>query len=254
MVASTADTQEVLMEIRNVDKAFGGVKAVDDVSMDLRAGIITTLVGPNGAGKTTLFNLITGELLKDSGSIKWLGNPINKIKPYQAARAGILRTFQDLRLFNEMSVEDNILTSVEDNSVPVPLTKSQRTARREKVEYALNRAGLFTKRKIRAKDLAYAERKFLSMARVMATDARLWLLDEPASGLDPNSYEKFLEILREEVKQGVTVCIIEHNLDIVIGISDRIAFLDRGKLLADGEPQSVLNDPELRAIYFGERT
>ncbi|MCC3306322.1 ABC transporter ATP-binding protein [Sneathiella sp. HT1-7] len=254
MVASTADTQEILMEIRNVDKAFGGVKAVDDVSMDLRAGIITTLVGPNGAGKTTLFNLITGELLKDSGSIKWLGNPINKIKPYQAARAGILRTFQDLRLFNEMSVEDNILTSVEDNSVPVPLTKSQRTARREKVEYALNRAGLFTKRKIRAKDLAYAERKFLSMARVMATDARLWLLDEPASGLDPNSYEKFLEILREEVKQGVTVCIIEHNLDIVIGISDRIAFLDRGKLLADGEPQSVLNDPELRAIYFGERT
>ena len=242
------------MEIRNVDKAFGGVKAVDNVSMDLRAGIITTLVGPNGAGKTTLFNLITGELSKDSGSIKWLGNPINKIKPFQASRAGILRTFQDLRLFNEMSVEDNILTSVENNSVPIPLTKSQRTARREKVEHALNRAGLFSKRKVRAKDLAYAERKFLSMARVMATDARLWLLDEPASGLDPNSYEKFLEILRDEVKQGVTVCIIEHNLDIVIGISDRIAFLDRGKLLADGEPQSILDDPELRAIYFGERT
>ncbi|MEX0583246.1 MAG: ABC transporter ATP-binding protein [Sneathiella sp.] len=254
MGASAADTQDVLMEIRNVDKAFGGVKAVDDVSMDLRAGIITTLVGPNGAGKTTLFNVITGELAKDSGSIKWLGNPINRIKPYQAARAGILRTFQDLRLFNEMSVEDNILTAIEDNSVPVPLTRVQRTARREKVDYVLNRTGLFSKRKIRAKDLAYAERKFLSMARVMATDARLWLLDEPASGLDPNSYEKFLEILREEVRQGVTVCIIEHNLDIVIGISDRIAFLDRGKLLADGEPQTVLNDPELRAIYFGERT
>lgn len=254
MGASAADTQDVLMELRNVDKAFGGVKAVDDVSMDLRAGIITTLVGPNGAGKTTLFNVITGELAKDSGSIKWLGNPINRIKPYQAARAGILRTFQDLRLFNEMSVEDNILTAIEDNSVPVPLTRVQRTARREKVDYVLNRTGLFSKRKIRAKDLAYAERKFLSMARVMATDARLWLLDEPASGLDPNSYEKFLEILREEVRQGVTVCIIEHNLDIVIGISDRIAFLDRGKLLADGEPQTVLNDPELRAIYFGERT
>ena len=253
MVAENMATQDVLMEIRNVDKAFGGVKAVDDVSMDLRAGIITTLVGPNGAGKTTLFNLITGELSKDSGSIKWLGQPINRIKPFQAARAGILRTFQDLRLFNEMSVEDNILTSVEANSFPVPLTRSQRTERREKVEYALNRAGLFTKRKTRAKDLAYAERKFLSMARVMATDARLWLLDEPASGLDPNSYEKFLEILREEVKQGVTVCIIEHNLDIVIGISDRIAFLDRGRLLADDEPQTVLNDPALRAIYFGER-
>ncbi|MAL78785.1 MAG: ABC transporter ATP-binding protein [Sneathiella sp.] len=254
MVASHTGTQDVLMEIRNVDKAFGGVKAVDDVSMDLRAGIITTLVGPNGAGKTTLFNVITGELAKDSGSIKWLGNPINRIKPYQAARAGILRTFQDLRLFSEMSVEDNILTAVENNSLPLPVGRAQRTARLERVEYALDRTGLSSKRKIRAKDLAYAERKFLSMARVMATEARLWLLDEPASGLDPNSYEKFLEILREEVKQGVTVCIIEHNLDIVIGISDRIAFLDRGKLLADDEPQKVLNDPALRAIYFGERT
>jgi ABC-type branched-subunit amino acid transport system ATPase component len=254
MVASSADTQDVLMEIRNVDMACGGVKGVDNVAMDLRAGIITTLGAPNGAGKTTLFNVITGELAKDSGSIKWLGDPINRIKPFQAARAGILRTFQDLRLFNEMSVEDNVLTAVEANAVPVPLTKSQRISRREKVEYAINRAGLFSKRKIRAKDLAYAERKFLSMARVMATEARLWLLDEPASGLDPNSYEKFLEILRQEVKQGVTVCIIEHNLDIVIGISDRIAFLDRGKLLADDEPQTVLNDPDLRAIYFGERT
>ena len=254
MVASHTGTQDVLMEIRNVDKAFGGVKAVDDVSMDLRAGIITTLVGPNGAGKTTLFNVITGELAKDSGSIKWLGNPINRIKPYQAARAGILRTFQDLRLFSEMSVEDNILTAVENNSLPLPVGRAQRTARLERVEYALDRTGLSSKRKIRAKDLAYAERKFLSMARVMATEARLWLLDEPASGLDPNSYEKFLEILREEVKPGVAVCIIEHNLDIVIGISDRIAFLDRGKLLADDEPQKVLNDPALRAIYFGERT
>ena len=253
MVSSQTNTQEVLMEIRGVDKGFGGVKAVDNVSMDLRAGIITTLVGPNGAGKTTLFNLITGELTKDSGTITWLGEPINRIKPFQAARAGILRTFQDLRLFNEMSVEDNILTSIEANALPLPTAKSHRKAQREKVEYALSRTGLIDKRNIRAKDLAYAERKFLSMARVMATDARLWLLDEPASGLDPNSYEKFLEILREEVKQGVTVCIIEHNLDIVIGISDRIAFLDRGKLLADDEPQKVLNDPDLRAIYFGER-
>ncbi|WP_373089822.1 ABC transporter ATP-binding protein [Sneathiella sp.] len=253
MTATIDVKQAVLMEIRNVDKAFGGVKAVDDVSMDLRAGIITTLVGPNGAGKTTLFNVITGELTKDSGSITWLGSPINRIKPYQAARAGILRTFQDLRLFNEMSVEDNILTSLEANSFPVPLTRSRRAARRDRVDYALNRTDLFSKRKMRAKDLAYAERKFLSLARIMATEAQLWLLDEPASGLDPNSYEKFLEILREEVKQGVTVCIIEHNLDIVIGISDRIAFLDRGKLLADDEPQIVLNDPALRAIYFGEQ-
>lgn len=253
MTNSSTKTPDVLMEIRNLNKSFGGVKAVDDVCMDLRSGIVTTLVGPNGAGKTTVFNLITGELTKDTGSIRWLGQKIDKIKPYQASRRGIIRTFQDLRLFNGMTVEENILTSIEAMSFPKIMTPAQREYQRNRVEYALDRTGLGKKHHTLANDLAYAERKFLSMARILATEAQLWLLDEPASGLDPQSYERFLDILREEVKKGVTVCIIEHNLDIVINISDRIAFLDRGQLLADGDPETVLNDPKLTAIYFGER-
>ncbi|GLQ05134.1 ABC transporter ATP-binding protein [Sneathiella chinensis] len=253
MTDTHTSSSDVLLEIRGLNKSFGGVKAVDEVSMDLRAGIVTTLVGPNGAGKTTFFNLITGELTKDTGSIRWLGQKIDRIKPYQAARKGILRTFQDLRLFNDMTVEENILTSIEPMSFPTFRTRAQRAEQQERVEYALERTGLADKRHTLANDLAYAERKFLSMARILATDARLWLLDEPASGLDPQSYDRFLDILRVEVKKGVTVCIIEHNLDIVISISDRIAFLDRGRLLADGDPETVLNDPELTAIYFGER-
>lgn len=245
---------ETLMQIRNLDKSFGGVKAVDDVTMDLRAGIVTTLVGPNGAGKTTFFNLITGNLPRDGGEVTWLGRDIAGVNPHRIARAGIMRTYQDLRLFDGMTVWENVLNATEYGALPIPLGSAARRARRERIERVLERTRLIDKRDTRALDLAYAERKFLSMARIMATQARLWLLDEPASGLDPASYDRFLTILREDVAQGVTVCIIEHNLDIVIGISDRIAFLDRGKLLADGDPQTVLNDPELAKIYFGERT
>lgn len=239
-----------LLEIRNLDKGFGGVKAVDDVSLDLRAGIVTTLVGPNGAGKTTIFNLITGHLARSGGTVRWLGRDIGGLPPYRIARLGIARSFQDLRLFSHMSAEENVLTVLEPHSLP---TLAGGRARRAQAMAVLERVGLAEKRAVRASDLAYAERKFLSLARIMATGARLWLLDEPASGLDPASYELFLDLLRAEVRGGVTVCIIEHNLDIVIGISDRIAFLDRGRLLADDEPKRVLEDPKLAAIYFGER-
>ena len=242
-----------LMAIRNLDKSFGGVKAVDDVSLDLRAGIVTTLVGPNGAGKTTLFNLITGNIARDGGTVVWLGEEIGGISPHRTARRGIIRSYQDLRLFDGMSVYENVLSAVEQNSVPIPMSRARRRARRDRIEHVLERTGLADKRRTRSADLAYAERKFLSLARIMATRARLWLLDEPASGLDPASYERFLTILREDVAGGVTVCIIEHNLDIVAGISDRIAFLDRGRLLADGEPDAVMADPDLARIYFGDR-
>lgn len=242
-----------LMEIHNLDKSFGGVKAVDNVSISMHAGIVTTLVGPNGAGKTTLFNLITGNLARDSGTVTWLGHEIAGIKPHQAARKGIIRSYQDLRLFDGMSIYENVLCAVETNALPVPMSRAARRVRREYIEHVLARAGLADKRHEMAVDLAYAERKFLSLARIMATQARLWLLDEPASGLDPSSYERFLTILREDVESGVTVCIIEHNLDIVSGISDRIAFLDRGKLLAEGDPKTIMNDPDLARIYFGDQ-
>jgi ABC-type branched-subunit amino acid transport system ATPase component len=165
----------------------------------------------------------------------------------------MVRSFQDLRLFEKMTVEENIMTTFERSSLPRITTPAKRAERREFIDRILERCTLTDKRNTRASDLAYAERKFLSLARIIAAQGRLWLLDEPASGLDPQSYNRLLGIIREEVQTGVTVCIIEHNLDIVIGISDRIAFLDRGKLLADDTPQVVLNDPKLASIYFGER-
>jgi len=246
---------DVLLQATGLAITFGGLKAVDGVSFALRSGIITALVGPNGAGKTTLFNLITGHLAPDRGDVTWLGQSILGLPHWKIARLGIGRSFQDLKLFASMTVEENIET-VTERSAWLWQTggAAAKKARRERVEATLAATGLADKRDARAVDLAYAERKFLSLARILASGARWWLLDEPASGLDPGSYERFLSLLRRQVREGATICIIEHNLDIVQGISDRIAFLDQGRLLAEGEPKAILSDPALAAIYFGERS
>jgi branched-chain amino acid transport system ATP-binding protein len=249
MTAETS-SQEILLQIRNLNKNFGGLQAIDDVTLDLPAGVITTLVGPNGAGKTTLFNLITGHLIPTSGTVHWLGKPLKGVQPWQVARLGIARTFQDLRLYSQMTVEENVMTVTERSSW---LWQGGRKAAEQRVTEILNETQLIEKRYERAVDLAYAERKFLSLARIMASEAKLWLLDEPASGLDPRSFDRFVTLLRDYAKRGITICIIEHNLDIVIKLSDRVAFLDQGKLLAQGSSEDILKDPHLAAIYFGER-
>ena len=242
--------QKLLLEIRNLSKNFGGLQAISDVNLDLPAGIITTLVGPNGAGKTTIFNLVTGHLVPSSGTIDWLGEPLTGIAPWRIARKGIARTFQDLRLFSHMTVRENIQTVMERSSWLWQRKTSEMT---DKLEQVLQETGLIDKRDERAVDLAYAERKFLSLARIMASDSFLWLLDEPASGLDPRSFDRFVELLKDYASRGVTICIIEHNLDIVTRLSDTVAFLDQGRILAQGSSEEILKDPHLAAIYFGDR-
>ncbi|QGZ63045.1 ABC transporter ATP-binding protein [Paraburkholderia acidisoli] len=251
--AQDAATQPVLLEVRQLGKRFGGLQAVSDVSLSLRGGIVTTLIGPNGAGKTTLFNLITGHLKPSTGDVLLRGESIAGREPWRIARAGVGRTFQDLRLFSQMTVRENILTAMEQSSwLWQPGGRGARDARDEKVRAILDTTHLQSLAEARAIDLAYAERKFLSVARLIASNAKIWLLDEPASGLDPRSYERFVALLRAQVKEGVTVCIIEHNLDVVSNVSDRVAFLDQGRLLAEGAPQDVLADARLASIYFGE--
>ena len=243
-----------VLSLKGVNKRFGGVVAAADVDLDLPPGVVTALVGPNGAGKTTLFNLITGNLRLDSGAIDLHGQSLIGTDPRKAALRGIARSFQDLRLFELMTVYENVLSVMERSSLPwQPGGRAAARARREKAEATLETVGLTAWRDSRAIDLGYAEQKFLSLARILVTDATLWLLDEPASGLDPASYARFVNLVRGRLAHGVTICLIEHNLDIVQGISDRIAFLDQGRLLAEGDPHSILSDPALAAIYFGER-
>ena len=192
--------------------------------------------------------------MPDRGEVTWLGKSILGLPHWKIARLGIGRSFQDLKLFANMTVAENIETVTERGSwlwQPGGRTATRRA--RDKVERDACRHRPRRQARRARRRLAYAERKFLSLARIMASGARLWLLDEPASGLDRGSYERFLSLLRNEVREGVTICIIEHNLDIVQGISDRIAFLDQGRLLAEGDPKTILSDPALAAIYFGER-
>jgi branched-chain amino acid transport system ATP-binding protein len=243
-----------LLTVRGLRKSFGGLAAIQDVDLDLVEGVITALVGPNGAGKTTLYNLITGNLIPDMGTVELAGQTITRTPPHRVARLGVARSFQDLRLFSRMSVLDNVLLATEPTTwLWQPGGKSSYTKRRARVEDALERTGLTALAQARAVDLSYAETKFLSLARILATEARIWLLDEPASGLDPASRGRFVRVLRDAVARGVTVSLIEHNLDIVTELADRIAFLDQGRKLAEGNPEEILRDPALISIYFGEK-
>lgn len=249
--ASSEASCEVL-RISGLSKRFSGILAIQDITLDLHSGLITSLVGPNGAGKTTLFNTVTGHIKPDNGTVLFEGHSLVGLPPWKIARMGIMRTFQDLRLFTHMSVEDNVLAAMEPRSwFWQPGGRQANSARRERAAAILNETGLGSKAGSPAGSLSYAERKFLSLARIMATNARLWLLDEPAAGLDPPSYDLLQKLLRSQVRQGISVCIIEHNLDIITAISDRIAFLDQGRVIAEGTPNKILEDPKLIAIYFG---
>lgn len=238
------------LSLHHMTKRFGGLTAVDDVSFDLQPGIITALVGPNGAGKTTLFNLVTGHLRVDGGRVEQDGADISGLSPHRIARRGIARSFQDLRLFSQMTVGDNVLTATEPEAW---FWQSGAGAERlARVQRALAATHLSTLSETLAVELGFAAQKFLSMARILASGADIWLLDEPASGLDPSSRQQFTALLRDAAASGIAVCLIEHNLDIVIELADRIIFLDQGRVLAAGAPAEILNDPALTAIYFGD--
>lgn len=238
--------QQTILEIKNLYKAFRGNHVIEGLDMVVEQGPITTLVGPNGAGKTTIFNLITGFLFPDSGKILYKGREIQGTAPFQMAPLGIARSFQNVRLFRNMTVYENVLAALEKG-----LRDWRNKQIRERVEEVLDRLDLLDKGKVLASELSYAETKFLSLARLIALPVDLLLLDEPASGLDGPSLNKFEVLLRSLQKEGRSILLIEHNLDTVRGVSDRLAFLDRGKLLAYGIPEEIMKDKELTEIYFG---
>jgi len=234
------------LDIRGLRKAFGGNVIIPDVTLELEQGLITSLVGPNGAGKTTLFNLITGFLRPDAGVVHYKGRDLVGLTPQKVTRRGIARSFQDLRLFNDMSVFENVLVGQESS-----LSLWGRKQHYENTEAVLERVGLSAQRDTRASELSYAERKFLNLARIMALDVDLFLLDEPASGLDGPSRQTFHALLRSLKAEGHTVLLIEHNLDIVREVSDRIAFLNKGEVMAFDTPDRIFADDTLTDLYFG---
>lgn len=241
----------VELGIDGLCKAFGGNVIINNASLELQEGQITSLVGPNGAGKTTLFNLVTGFLRPDAGDIRYKGRNLVGLRPQRVTRLGIARSFQSLRLFNNMTVFENVLVSLENS---LRLWRRRNGSDHARTEAVLERVGLLERRHARAADLSYAEKKFLNLARIMALGTELFLLDEPASGLDGPSRVTFHKLLRSLQQEGHTILLIEHNLDIVREVSDRIAFLNKGEVVAFGTPEEIFADKELTQIYFGVST
>jgi len=248
-----------ILTLQHVSKRFGGLQAVNDVSFALAEGRITSLIGPNGAGKTTLFNLITGFLPADAGTIAFRDRPISGLPPYHIARLGIARSFQDLRVFARMTVLDNLLIARQRQTgehlwaalLRLGRVTAEEQANREKAMTSLAFVRLADKAADLGENLSYGQQKLLIIARLLAMEGELLLLDEPTAGLDPTMAERMITTIQELVDQGKTICLIEHNLDVIKALSDWVIFLDQGQVVAEGKPSDILSDRKLIEIYLG---
>jgi len=249
-------TETFLMEAHGLSKHFGGILAVNELSIGLRQGRITGLIGPNGAGKTTFFNLVTGFFPPDRGKVLLRGKDITALPPHLKTRLGMARTFQELRLFPHMTVLDTVLVARpkqkgENFALALWPFSPEEGQNRQEALSCLEFVGLASKRDELTENLSYAEQKLLSLARLLATGAELLLLDEPTSGLDPNSISRILHLIETLPAQGKTICIVEHNLDVMRHIADWVCFLAEGRMLAEGIPEDIFADKTLADIYFG---
>ena len=247
------------LQASGIEVSFGGLKALNDCSFTVEQGRITCLVGPNGAGKTTIFNAVTGFLRPGAGSVSFKGQSLDGWTPQAIVRAGIARTFQNLRLFVDLTALDNVLASLPDQTGegpfaaifrPFHVARAQRAAR-DQARVILERVGLGARAGDFVRNLSYGEQKLLIIARVLATGAELLLLDEPASGLSAGALDGVMALLRRLRDDGKTLLVVEHNTRVVQKIADDVLFLHQGHLMAQGSPDAIINDPALAEIYFG---
>jgi branched-chain amino acid transport system ATP-binding protein len=248
-----------LLEIRNLSRAFGGVKAVDDVSFVVNAGRIHALIGPNGAGKTTLFNLVAGVVRPSAGHVLLRERYVTELSTAERAQAGLQRTFQNLQTFSELTALESVMVGAHSRSdtsflkalFNLPAIRRANAEARDRAEMLLQHVGLDAYRSSRPDAMPYGALKRLDIARALAAEPKLLLMDEPAAGLNPAETATMRDLIADIARQGVTVLLVEHDMKLVMSIAETIVVLDHGQKLAEGTPDEVRRSPEVIRAYLG---
>jgi len=249
-----------MLEVKGIKQVFGGVTALDDVSFTVSQGDITGVIGPNGAGKTTLFNIITGIYSKTAGSIHFCNTDISDIPAERLATLGMVRTFQNIELFGQMTVLENVMVGLHSRShcgilscsLKLPWASSEERKIRSEALKWLDFAGISDLADIEAANLSFGKGRMLEIARAMACDPKMLLMDEPAAGLNSHETQGLANLIRSIRDKGVSVVLVEHDMELVMDICDRIVVLNLGKKLAEGTPREIQENVEVISAYLGE--
>jgi branched-chain amino acid transport system ATP-binding protein len=255
-LADEAAMSGPLLSVRDLSKSFGGVHAVKGVSLDLLPQEKVALIGPNGAGKTTFYNMLSGRMRPSGGSVHFEGHDITGLPPHRISRLGISRSFQITNIFSELTARQNVevaLTALHGKGLHMFRVASRDRALRDEAEQVLAQLGLQELADMRAGVLSYGDKRLLEIAIVLATRPRLVLLDEPTAGMTPEETRQVISLIRELAASNTyTFLITEHDMNVVFGLADRIVVMHRGRLLAQGTPDEIRQDPAVREAYLGE--
>lgn len=246
-----AASGDAVLETQGLLKQFASVKAINYLSIAIPKQGITSIIGPNGSGKSTLINVLSGTLPIDGGIVIIQGAAMRAVLPYKSPSHGVTRTFQEVRLFNQMTVWDNMMVVLTERGVLKSLFEGNRPAHQSRAKELLESVGLWEKRRDQAESLSYGQRKLLEVGRALAMDVRIYLFDEPFAGLFPAMLERVTQLLEELKQQGKSIIFIEHNMDLIRRLSDYTFVLDSGELLAEGPVNEVLARPEVIEAYLG---